>query len=825
MATAVAKQTATNGAALRSKLFGGGNSTAVAFSAPTTDSLKQTTDRLIKEQSQQAAAVELYRAKLGEAQTHVRRLEGAYLEQAQINSQLQAKVKDDHKQLEALISRVVSIQSTHAELERTCRGLQSELLKVEEERVELQGAFDNKVHFSEDLAAKLEKLAAHAAGLEGKLEEVHRAQRELSEELAASKQAEASKQQEIAKIQGEMHAARSQSEASITHLEAQLAAAQRQCSELEASLAAARTKLAEDAAQHEASVARLSADIARSQAEAACLGEQLGQQTAAAAALKEELASMGEAKAGLEETVKAKEEALAAMDVDISSTKAELEQAESKLEEQTNLCEETTKELEALKLVKDRLDTEADARSAVLAALEAKYSALELQSSNEKEGLEAQKAVLEARLSAAAVDGVTWNQRCAELTQQLEEQQMVADKQHEVYTVRTGKMVEEIRTKHKAELDMAKKMTEDLLAKMQAMQAKHAREVEAYKVLQDAAVLQERYNAGGKLIEKEAQIDAMEKAHAAQVEELRAATTAGMEKADKEKGALELRLDELNEKWRQTQMKLAALEAESSKKDDLLHAKDSELATQEDTLLRAKERLEAVELELKKKASLLAGISIAANASVKPPTAPADHQAQPQGGAKRHRVQFQELDAEDPHSDVDEETAEQDEEEHVPKPSQALVVRQPVATQQAEQLPKVQPQQAPLVTEPASDSDGGSSGEEDGGSDDDEERQARGRKRSGKAISMKGNKKTKKAPVAKPTISAGRRMGGMFGHATASQGNKETKATSGGRKRATKPDAKLKQKKAAPPAFNADKLQSGLLNLFGGLGDSYDVPF
>ncbi len=65
----------------------------------------------------------------------------------------------------------------------------------------------------------------------------------------------------------------------------------------------------------------------------------------------------------------------------------------------------------------------------------------------------------------------------------------------------------------------------------------------------------------------------------------------------------------------------------------------------------------------------------AANASVKPPTAPADHQAQPQGGAKRHRVQFQELDAEDPHSDVDEETAEQDEEEHVPKPSQALVVR------------------------------------------------------------------------------------------------------------------------------------------------------
>jgi len=47
----------------------------------------------------------------------------------------------------------------------------------------------------------------------------------------------------------------------------------------------------------------------------------------------------------------------------------------------------------------------------------------------------------------------------------------------------------------------------------------------------------------------------------------------------------------------------------------------------------------------------------------------------------------------------------------------------------------------------------------------------------------------------------------------------------GGRKRTTKPEAKPKQKKAVPPAFNADKLQSGLLNLFGGLGDSYDVPF
>ena len=42
----MAKQTATNGAALRSKLFGGGSSTAVAFSAPTTDALKQTAGML-----------------------------------------------------------------------------------------------------------------------------------------------------------------------------------------------------------------------------------------------------------------------------------------------------------------------------------------------------------------------------------------------------------------------------------------------------------------------------------------------------------------------------------------------------------------------------------------------------------------------------------------------------------------------------------------------------------------------------------------------------------------------------------------------------------
>ena len=37
------------------------------------------------------------------------------------------------------------------------------------------------------------------------------------------------------------------------------------------------------------------------------------------------------------------------------------------------------------------------------------------------------------------------------------------------------------------------------------------------------------------MLQKEAQIDAMEKAHAAQVEELRALSAAEMEKADKEK--------------------------------------------------------------------------------------------------------------------------------------------------------------------------------------------------------------------------------------------------------------------------------------------------
>mgnify|MGYP001810856731 CR=1 FL=1 len=87
---------ATQAAALRSKLFGGGGGAtaelggATAMAGPhTTEALRQATDRLLKEQASAELSVGLYRQKLVEAAGAVRRLEEAYVQQHQLNAKLQ----------------------------------------------------------------------------------------------------------------------------------------------------------------------------------------------------------------------------------------------------------------------------------------------------------------------------------------------------------------------------------------------------------------------------------------------------------------------------------------------------------------------------------------------------------------------------------------------------------------------------------------------------------------------------------------------------------------------------------------------------------------
>lgn len=83
---------------LRAKLFGGattgsGLSSSVSAGQHTSEALRQATDKLAREQIQSEASVALYRAKLGEAQGAVKRLEEAYVSQIQANAKLQGGVR------------------------------------------------------------------------------------------------------------------------------------------------------------------------------------------------------------------------------------------------------------------------------------------------------------------------------------------------------------------------------------------------------------------------------------------------------------------------------------------------------------------------------------------------------------------------------------------------------------------------------------------------------------------------------------------------------------------------------------------------------------
>jgi hypothetical protein len=85
---------ATQAAAMRAKLFGGSTASAssgmtASMGAHTTEALRQATDKLLREQHDAEVKVSLYRNKLGEAQTAVKRLEEAYVAQNQTTARLQ----------------------------------------------------------------------------------------------------------------------------------------------------------------------------------------------------------------------------------------------------------------------------------------------------------------------------------------------------------------------------------------------------------------------------------------------------------------------------------------------------------------------------------------------------------------------------------------------------------------------------------------------------------------------------------------------------------------------------------------------------------------
>lgn len=77
---------------------------------PTTDALKQATDRILKEQQEALQTAATYRLKLDESQAYLSRLEAAYQRVVQNNSGLRAKVAADQDLVKDLI-RDVDLQS------------------------------------------------------------------------------------------------------------------------------------------------------------------------------------------------------------------------------------------------------------------------------------------------------------------------------------------------------------------------------------------------------------------------------------------------------------------------------------------------------------------------------------------------------------------------------------------------------------------------------------------------------------------------------------------------------------------------------------------
>ena len=95
---------------------------------PTTDALKQATDRLLKEQQLALQTAATYKSKLDEATDYLSRLEQAYSAVVQNNSGLRAKVASDDSLVQDLCSRFDMQNGVLSSLEKQLTEISGELL-------------------------------------------------------------------------------------------------------------------------------------------------------------------------------------------------------------------------------------------------------------------------------------------------------------------------------------------------------------------------------------------------------------------------------------------------------------------------------------------------------------------------------------------------------------------------------------------------------------------------------------------------------------------------------------------------------------------------
>jgi hypothetical protein len=104
---------------------------------PTTDALKQATDRLLKEQQVALQKADLFKSKLAESSVYTARLEKAYQDVVRNNSGLRAKVAADNSFVQDLSARFDAQNHALATLEKRVCSLSKELSSTETEREQL----------------------------------------------------------------------------------------------------------------------------------------------------------------------------------------------------------------------------------------------------------------------------------------------------------------------------------------------------------------------------------------------------------------------------------------------------------------------------------------------------------------------------------------------------------------------------------------------------------------------------------------------------------------------------------------------------------------
>ncbi|PRW20204.1 ATP-dependent DNA helicase isoform B [Chlorella sorokiniana] len=631
---------ATSAAALRSKLFTAGP----AVTAPAnTEGLRQATDALLKKQANAEATVDLYRAKLGEAQQAVAKLQGAYVEQVQLNGRLQAKVKNDHEALIKLQTAVNATAAAYIRLNTEREALAAELAAAEEQRAALAGAFAAKAAAQASLEQALAAACEAGKGLQGRLDAAAAVHATMTTDLAAARAEAADKGKELtaaerraAQLGADLVAVRKERDG----LTAQLATTAAQLEQAKQDLAAkatlleeeqsAKTKLETAVEEQKAAEEQLTTELA-SVKEAAKAAE-----AEAAAALEAKEAELQAAATQHAQTIETKQAELAGLD-------------QAKEELQTQLADKVSafEELEARfsKLEEDTGATQAES-SSKLKTMEEQLAALRQQHDKAMKEAEARhkKEMEQATLRTAKAGGERQTDGMAPVCMDPVHRSSPSslplqnlDKEKEEQRKLHSELAEQKKAvaAAEAETEKFKKVIAKLEATREEMSASATEATQ--KAAQDAAAAEERLAEVQRQLEEErrkieegaarekaaaealaaaeqATKEAQERAaqRAAKIEEVEAALKAKEEEAKKldTQHATDLhKLDMANESLRKAHEKLASAEAEHGQLSKAISVKEQALADKAAELAAAQEHIEALEADLNKKNNMLMGIS------------------------------------------------------------------------------------------------------------------------------------------------------------------------------------------------------------------------